>query len=362
MIFVFNIFVLKTLNDTTLPLLLALFSVLIYLFLGFEKDNKKDFINNLMNILIFVFAYYIVTYLLGIFTGFLLNGYSLKFINIIRNLSPVIMFQVSKELLRYEINTKGERNKSILILSCIIFIMADLSSKLFLYDMSNPSDVFELIEIYLFPFISENILMTYLSVKAGYRINIIYQMLMKLPNFLIPIIPNFGEYFDIIIRLAFPCIVLYGLVKDSKKAKLKKFIKSRQDNTLARISFSITFALLIVVVYLTSGFFTYYALTIGSGSMEDTLDVGDVVIVKKTNDYENLKVGDILVYSKGEKIVVHRITNIINHYGTYIFKTQGDANNDEDPYNIWEDEVIGTVKVKIKFLGYPTIWLNELVN
>lgn len=361
-ILIFNIFIMKILNDYTLPLLLGLFFVLLYIFLGFEKDNKRDFKNDLINILIFIFSYYILIYVFGIFMGFLLSGYSLKFKSIILNIFPIVLFQLAKEILRYQINIKGERQNIILILSCTIFILADICSILYLYDLSDISDFIKMVELYLIPFISENILMTYLSVKSGYKITIIYQLLMKLTVYFVPIIPDLGDYIDILIRLIFPSIVLYMMVNETRRLKIKNFIISKQNNKFSKVFFTLTLLLLIVVVYLTSGVFRYSAVTIGSGSMSPNLNVGDITIVQKTRDYSHLKIGDILVYEKQNKIIIHRITRIIKHDDTYVFKTKGDANNEEDNYDIWQQEIIGTVKLNIKFLGYPTIWLNELTK
>ena len=362
MVLIFNIFVLKTYNDWIIPIIFLISFAACYLLFGFEKDSKKDFKNGLLGILIFIFGYYIVTYVIGIFMGFLLSGYSLKFNNLITNIFPVLLFQVSKEILRYEINTKGERKKSILILSVIVFVFADIYSITYLYDIGKVTDLLEIFELYFVPFIAENILMTYTSINSGYRTNLVYQFLMKLPVYFLPIVPDLGEYIDVIIRLVFPCSLLFFLIKDSKRIKREGFVRSRQNEKLAKISFSATFVLLLLVVYLTSGVFSYYAITIGSESMYPKLDKGDITIVKKINNYSSLKVGDILVYEKEGRIVVHRITNIVNQFDRYVFTTKGDANNDEDGYPIFQEEVIGIVKFKIKYLGYPTIWLNEFVN
>ena len=43
-----------------------------------------------------------------------------------------------------------------------------------------------------------------------------------------------------------------------------------------------------------------------------------------------------------------------------IFYTKGDANHDIDNYKITKDMIIGIVNVKIPYIGYPTVWVNEL--
>ena len=60
-----------------------------------------------------------------------------------------------------------------------------------------------------------------------------------------------------------------------------------------------------------------------SGSMEPTLSVDDLVIVRAQDSYA---VGDVVVYQSGHALVIHRIVQITDE--TVI--TRGDANNIED--------------------------------
>lgn len=60
-----------------------------------------------------------------------------------------------------------------------------------------------------------------------------------------------------------------------------------------------------------------------TGSMEPTLMVNDVIIVREADSYE---VGDIVVYQSGKALIVHRV--VAKDGETVI--TQGDANNIAD--------------------------------
>ena len=80
-------------------------------------------------------------------------------------------------------------------------------------------------------------------------------------------------------------------------------------------------------------------------SMEKELSVNDLVIIKKTNDYN---INDIVAFDAGDKIVVHRIVRIDDDG---LITTKGDANDDEDP-PISVDRIKGEV---IK--AYPKIGL-----
>ena len=78
---------------------------------------------------------------------------------------------------------------------------------------------------------------------------------------------------------------------------------------------------------------------IATGSMEDYISIGDIVVTKKTNDY---KVEEVITFIKdGESIpTTHRIVSI-NPDGSYV--TCGDANNANDNLAVYQDEIIGEV-------------------
>ena len=88
----------------------------------------------------------------------------------------------------------------------------------------------------------------------------------------------------------------------------------------------------------------YYFFTVLTGSMEDTLHVGDNIIVKKSNEY---KVGDIITYKLEKSYITHRITKIDGDMIT----TKGDANNTEDiPFS--KDKILGKLVYKGKVLNF----------
>ena len=69
--------------------------------------------------------------------------------------------------------------------------------------------------------------------------------------------------------------------------------------------------------------FGYGGAVVLSGSMEPTIMVDELIIVKAETDYE---VGDVVVYQSGKILVVHRIVNMDGE--TVV--TRGDANNVDD--------------------------------
>lgn len=93
-----------------------------------------------------------------------------------------------------------------------------------------------------------------------------------------------------------------------------------------------------------------------SGSMEDTLPVGSVIIVRE-REPEELAEGDIITFISNDplfygEIVTHRIVEIADFQGSVMFITKGDANEDRDQAAAIPANVIGKVVLNIPLLGY----------
>ncbi len=85
-------------------------------------------------------------------------------------------------------------------------------------------------------------------------------------------------------------------------------------------------------------------LQITSGSMENELKIGDIVLIKESNDY---KVNDIITYNVDDKyLVTHRI--IKRNGNNYI--TKGDNNNTIDDISVQKENIEGKVIYKFKLL------------
>ena len=120
-------------------------------------------------------------------------------------------------------------------------------------------------------------------------------------------------------------------------------------------------AALLVIVSLVAGIFKYQIVAIASDSMLPVFARGDAVIVEKC-DAAAIKEGDILVLKHEGIIVTHRAVKIIQANGHYQFTTQGDHNEYPDAFSSNESHVIGRVVIINKYIGFPTIWLSELLK
>ena len=87
----------------------------------------------------------------------------------------------------------------------------------------------------------------------------------------------------------------------------------------------------------------YTFFEVATGSMENTINIGDVVIVNLTKDVNE---NDIIVYKDDNNFITHRL---IKKQADKLI-TRGDANNSEDkPIN--EDQILGKVIYIVPKMG-----------
>ena len=95
-----------------------------------------------------------------------------------------------------------------------------------------------------------------------------------------------------------------------------------------------------------------------SGSMEPEIGVGDIVITTSVKQ-EDIKVGDIISFTKGTTMVTHRVTEINEENEVVTYKTKGDNNNTEDLGVITYDNVVGKYKSKIPKVGHIILFIQK---
>ena len=127
--------------------------------------------------------------------------------------------------------------------------------------------------------------------------------------------------------------------------------------------FGNTFLIVIsaLLVMLISCQFRYGIIVVGSGSMTGTIDKGDAVIFEKYDNQE-IQVGQVIIFDYNNIQTIHRVVDIQKVNGEYRYYTQGDANSrKDDDYRIAED-IYALVDLRVKYLGYPTLWVRDLFS
>lgn len=336
--------------NMTILLLSIFFLLIIY---GIPKD--KHYLKNrtIKNIVILMLLYFIISYLLGLFTGFYQTVFSHKFKNILFNIFPIFINILIIEIIRYTLLRKCFNKLSYFIL-IFLFIFLNLLISLNNIVIINSEQFFILISLTILPIISRELLYSYLTYKISLIPTLILHLSLELYIYIIPILPDLGNYLSSLLGVLFPYIVYYVVHKDLIYHQKNELYFNRNIRNIFLTFISLV---LLSLILLTSGFFKYHMIAIGSNSMMPIYERGDAIIYKKEKS-SNVKEGDILVFRENNILITHRVIEIIKSNNHYQFITKGDNNLNNDNFKVEDKNVLGVVKYIVKYVGYPTIWLG----
>ena len=303
--------------------------------------------------------FFIIIFLLGLLLGYNTTYFSLNPFTWIHGLIPMLLITIIVEKIRLIVIKNNEENKlSIYLLTAILilfYIVISTNSIL----INTWYKAFIYICTIFMPIIAEELLSTHMTINYGYLPNIEYKMAMKLYLYILPIFTNLGDYLYSALGLIIPFtiyIVLSRYLKTNEEIR-RKNMKIRRVN-FGFISIPII-VLLVVIISLVSGLFKHQMVAIASDSMVPTYARGDAIIFEKYKDQE-IQDGEIIVFKKRNILIAHRVIKTTESSGKQYFYTKGDANKSADNEYVNQEEVVGIVKRVVKYIGYPTVWINEL--
>lgn len=115
--------------------------------------------------------------------------------------------------------------------------------------------------------------------------------------------------------------------------------------------------LLIVVIitlllFLFSDYFGISKSIVTSGSMEPNIPTGCVLLVNENANFEEIKIGDVIIYKRDGMRIVHRVIEKSVIDGIEYCKTKGDANKIDDGFSTTKENFCGIVILDIPKIGY----------
>ena len=106
-------------------------------------------------------------------------------------------------------------------------------------------------------------------------------------------------------------------------------------------------------------FFGYKNFIVLTGSMEPTLHMGDIVIVKETT---NIQDNDIIAFRERNSVITHRVFEVRKEGGKEYYITKGDANSDTDQELLDKEQIEGKYCFKIPFLGRVILFFQKPIG
>ena len=318
-----------------------------------EPINKKQIIILLTSIAV---IYVALIYILGIFTGFYNATVKLSLWSIINYIIPYTVIIISSEIIRKNILLKEDKKSKAIILIAMVILDVILYTNI--YNLKTVKDYFTLVTFIVFSSIANNILYNYIVIKyKNIKAIIAYRLITTLYMYVIPIVPNIYIFFESIIKLIVPYIIY--VILEALYVRNKPIISRTQKRSEKIISI-ILCIIVAIIILLISCRFKYGVLVIGSESMTGTLNKGDIIIYEKYDEKEEIKTGDIVIYKIEDIQIVHRVTDQKNLGEEIRYYTKGDANVQEDDGYREREDIVGKVKGRIPYIGYLTLWINDM--
>ena len=353
-VFFFTLFVSSTyLRAIVAGLLIACFFVIRKVV---AKRNTISLFHRQVTVLLGLLAvvFLLIFYLLGLYFGFgsSLIQFDLKTLSVM--IVPTAIIIVVSEVIRSIL--LAEKSMISKVLTTISLILVDLTLYTNMSQLSTYSGFVSIISFSLLSSIAGNLLWNYTSVRYGYKPAIVFRLIMTLYEFIIPIIPNVFLYFRCFLRMVYPYIIYLILEMLYSKTDFIVAVKDkRRDNIITGVLLGI----MVLIIMLISCEFKYGLLIIATGSMKGTIDIGDAVVFE-SYDGQDINEHQIIIYEKDNMRIVHRVVDIKEVNGVRRYYTKGDANMQKDSGYVTVEDIVGLVKFKIKYIGYPTLGLRKM--
>ena len=361
-ILIYNAFFRNIFSNLYMAIFISIIFIISYFLLGFEKERFNNKKKNIRILLILTISLLTIKYGLGIITGYLYSPYNRTISGIIKNVFPILSLLIVSELLRYNFTTKGKFINH--ILTVIIFTLVYLNITTNLVGLTSLKTIIMLVTTDVLVTLFENIALTFISKKFGYSGSLTYTLIMNLYIYVIPIFPNFGDYLEAAIMIAFP-IILYLFANYILTDFFKEKVDIRVKNTGAKLIRFIIVMIIIIMVSLNSGIFRYWICVVASGSMEPTIKIGDVIYIDKSykTHIDKIEEQDIIVFKIDGKIYCHRVIQKKVNNDQVLLVTKGDREGQSvDNWTVSKSELVGKVDFRIKYIGLPSVWLKNAIE
>ena len=292
----------------------------------------------------------------GAWFGYYENPYFIDLDIFLARILPLTVMFVSVEIIRTVL--LAQKNKFVDVIAFLICIVTDVLAFSTLAHITTINRFMDLVGMTLFPAISANVYYHHVSKKYGAMPSIVLRLIMALPTYFIPMTPAVPDVLSASARLLLP-VVLLAIVGTLYSKQKKNAVRAGEK--LSAFGVVLAVALLASVVMLISCQFKYGILVIATESMTGEINKGDAIIYERYEG-QTIKEGQVVVFQQNETKFVHRVVKIEKVGGDVRYYTKGDANMDIDGGYRTRADIVGLTDIKISYIGYPTLWLHELIN
>lgn len=365
LILFFALFALNIFTRSVLALIIGIYALITAYVLKRRKIVSIHKKQAMILMITFAMFYLGIFYLLGLYFGFVKSKILLSFSTIFKFILPISIIIIGSEAIRriflsHELIIKIKSKKINIspILTYIAMVIIDLLIYTEAYDLAKLDDFLTVLGFVFFASLSCNLLYNYITNRYGSKGIIIYRLITILYVYIFPIVPDMYIFFKSFLRMVYPFIMYLIFEKLFSK---NDYTVAVQDKRREVLDNSILLVLATLAVMLISCQFRYGIIVVGSESMTGTVNKGDAVIFEKYTD-QQIEKGQIIIFNYNDIKTIHRVVDIQKVNGEYRYYTKGDANKRNDEGYRTEEDIYALVELRVKYIGYPTLWVRELFS
>lgn len=227
--------------------------------------------------------------------------------------------------------------------------------------LSAPQQALALAGGRLLPLLAEGLLAALLVWLGGPLPAVLYRAVWLLFEWLSPILPDLNWLWTAFIGTLVPLFGFFYLQNSipAETAAVPEDEKPAVQNTTLNSWWWLAVVVL-VAFWFNAGLFGVRPYVVSGYSMKPTFVAGDVVIITRVDPAE-VRVGDVIQFSRANSYIVHRVVEIQEENGRRVFITQGDNNNVRDE-PVPQEIVEGRVIRYIPQVGWPIIGLKKVIQ
>ena len=315
--------------------------------------NKREV---LMLTTIVAALYVILMLIAGTFVTSYKNPYFVNVERLFELIIPSVIIIIASEIIRYVL--LGQKNKFATIMSWLICVIAEVLMFSGIADFESFNHFMDLVGMTLFPAVSSNVYYHYIAKRFGTLPNMSFRLICALYVYFIPVYSEIPSALHACIKILLPLVMLALTSALFEKKKRNAIVKGKKASLISMV---VAVVVVVSTAMLISCQFRFGAMVIATESMTGEINKGDMIIYERY-DGQTIKEGQVIVFLQYENKIIHRVIKI-EHIGNEVrYYTKGDANEEQDQGYITDADIVGLTDMKIAYVGFPTLWLRELLE
>ena len=292
----------------------------------------------------------------GLWFGFYKNPYFMKPDTLLKVALPLAVIIIATEIIRFVFIS--QKNGVVSVTAFVICVIAEALTAATIPELVSFNRFMDLVGLTLFPAVLSNVYYHFSAKRFGMLPNIAFRLIITLYVYFIPTTSSMSEALLSCLKMLLPILMLV-LVSAMYEKKQKKATK--KGGKLSAVGTVIAVTVMILVAMLISCQFRFGAIVVATESMTGEINKGDMIIYERYDD-QKIEEGQVIVFLDNNRRIIHRVVGIETVDGEVRYITKGDANDDNDLGYRVRSDIVGLTDVKIAFIGYPTLWLRELLS